>query len=342
MAAAQSLFFTLIGGVAAYHGQIRNIRSHPNASPKCLDIENSHYHYTPSTILAGTAVQLWDCNGKWNQDWKFSLAGKTGQLISTKTKNRMCLSYAKPNDLEKVKLELCSKAPASNWKYDPVNKMVKVQSDPTLCLGICVGMKCGCADGTLHCNKEYPHDYALAHLTKCAVAPHATTHPLLWDLPGPAEEIYNAGTTMCLDIENYHYRYSPDTIQPDTKVQLWHCNGKWNQKWRPVSTSSPGSFQIASSETLKFKPHDMCLDVPLASIGDFSVKLEECKATTATQLWKFIPGVHHIESISHPGRCLTIGVGYPHERAPAELYKCSTGLIGNPNHVWHWWFQTPR
>merc|ERR1719428_631008 len=144
MAAAQSLFFTLVGGVAAlYHGQIRNIRSNPIAAPKCLDIENHHYEYDPGHIQPGTAVQLWSCNGKWNQDWKFSSHGETGQLFSTQTplSRQMCLAYSSVKKHAAVTLEFCNTAPAGgwNWKYDHVNKQVQVQSAPSLCLGICTG-----------------------------------------------------------------------------------------------------------------------------------------------------------------------------------------------------------
>lgn len=337
MAAAQSLLFTVFGGAAAYTGQIRNgpygIASKHNM---CLDIENVEYQYHWYDIPKQSQVQLWGCNGQWNQDWEFSSGSTHGKLISAQTpmSHRMCLSYlgsAVPGS--DVQLDYCSVTNAQ-WNYDPTTNNLHLVGPGNLCLGICKpGEICGCdRPDKKHCGHAYPNNYAMARLEACS-----TTGPLVWELPGPHPPTHpgqglqniHAPHNSCLDIENKGYAYDPATINLGAEVQLWVCNQKWNQhwtldastNWKLMNTESNWAINRAINHQL---PN--CVGVKAGDpIGTYTEsRLELVRCSVAPQ-WQWF-GVQQIQLMG-TGQCLAIDTKYwlpswPKNRARAVLTQC--------------------
>lgn len=339
MAAAQSLLFTVFGGAAAYTGQIRNgpygIAAKHNM---CLDIENVEYKHHRDDIPKNAQVQLWGCNGQWNQDWEFSSGSTYGKLISAQTPgyHRMCLSYTGGAVAgSDVQLDFCSPT-TPEWIYDPHTKNLKLDVPGTnLCLGICTTGNCGCVPrpDTKHCGHAYPNNYAMAHLEVCS-----TTGPLVWELPGPhpptnpGQGLQNINSRSCLDIENKGYSYDPATINMGAEVQLWVCNQKWNQHWKLDKSTG---FKLTNTESTwpineALNPQlPNCVGVkagdPIAGYTEARLELVHCSQTNTQWTW-YGPGKQQLqETVS--GKCLAIDHQYwmpwwPKNRARAVLTKC--------------------
>merc|ERR1712226_1288614 len=78
-----------------------------NPSGKCLDIYN-HGGLQPSQVKDETKVELYDCNGLWNQQWEL----KDGQLVNTPSGKCLDIfggagSKSYPADESKAQLYTC-------------------------------------------------------------------------------------------------------------------------------------------------------------------------------------------------------------------------------------------
>merc|ERR1712113_797130 len=87
------------------------------ASGKCLDI-NNHNMKQPSEIPDETKVELFSCNGLWNQQWEL----KDGQLVNTPSGKCLDIygggeSPTFPADGSKAQLFTCSQGKANQgWE----------------------------------------------------------------------------------------------------------------------------------------------------------------------------------------------------------------------------------
>jgi len=92
------------------------------SSGKCLDI-NNHDNLSPDKIADNTKVELYSCNGKWNQQWEL----QNGHIVNTPSGK--CLDVdetAYPNNEAKVQLMQCADASSAkqNWELHPVSIVV--------------------------------------------------------------------------------------------------------------------------------------------------------------------------------------------------------------------------
>ncbi|KOG10673.1 MULTISPECIES: endo-1,4-beta-xylanase [Streptomyces] len=107
-------------------GQIKGV-----ASGRCLDV--------PGAVTTdGTQVQLWDCNGRTNQQWTFTAAGEL-RVYGDK-----CLDAAGTANGAKVQIYNCWGADNQKWRLNSDGSIVGVQSG--LCLDAAAN---GTANGTL-------------------------------------------------------------------------------------------------------------------------------------------------------------------------------------------------
>ncbi|WP_219501909.1 extracellular catalytic domain type 1 short-chain-length polyhydroxyalkanoate depolymerase [Nonomuraea ceibae] len=126
MAAHAVRFFGLDGGTPGDGaGQIRG-----TGSGRCLDV--------PGAATAdGTAVQLWDCNGRANQQWAATAAGEI------KVYGAKCLDAAGTGNGAAIQIYSCWGGDNQKWRVNADGSIVGVQSG--LCLDA-VGR--GTANGT--------------------------------------------------------------------------------------------------------------------------------------------------------------------------------------------------
>ncbi|MEU2236202.1 endo-1,4-beta-xylanase [Streptomyces vietnamensis] len=101
------------------------------ASGRCVDVPNS-------STTDGTQVQLWDCNGRTNQQWTLTSAGEL-RVYGDK-----CLDAAGTANGSKVQIYSCWGGDNQKWRLDSDGSIVGVQSG--LCLDAAGG---GTANGTL-------------------------------------------------------------------------------------------------------------------------------------------------------------------------------------------------
>ncbi|MFJ5708142.1 endo-1,4-beta-xylanase [Streptomyces sp. NPDC093105] len=107
-------------------GQIKGV-----ASGRCLDV--------PGAVTTdGTQVQLWDCNGRTNQQWTYTAAGEL-RVYGDK-----CLDAAGTGNGAKVQIYSCWGGDNQKWRLGSDGSIVGVQSG--LCLDAAAG---GTANGTL-------------------------------------------------------------------------------------------------------------------------------------------------------------------------------------------------
>ncbi|MFH8626458.1 endo-1,4-beta-xylanase [Streptomyces vietnamensis] len=101
------------------------------SSGRCVDVPNS-------STTDGTQVQLWDCNGRTNQQWTLTSAGEL-RVYGDK-----CLDAAGTANGSKVQIYSCWGGDNQKWRLDSDGSIVGVQSG--LCLDAAAG---GTANGTL-------------------------------------------------------------------------------------------------------------------------------------------------------------------------------------------------
>ncbi|WP_086829864.1 endo-1,4-beta-xylanase [Streptomyces sp. NRRL B-24572] len=101
------------------------------ASGRCVDVPNS-------STTDGTQVQLWDCNGRTNQQWTLTSAGEL-RVYGDK-----CLDAAGTANGSKVQIYSCWGGDNQKWRLDSDGSIVGVQSG--LCLDAAAN---GTANGTL-------------------------------------------------------------------------------------------------------------------------------------------------------------------------------------------------
>ncbi|NML50687.1 1,4-beta-xylanase [Streptomyces sp. R302] len=107
-------------------GQIKGV-----ASGRCLDV--------PGAVTTdGTQVQLWDCNGRTNQQWTYTAAGEL-RVYGDK-----CLDAAGTANGTKVQIYSCWGGDNQKWRLGSDGSIVGVQSG--LCLDAAAN---GTANGTL-------------------------------------------------------------------------------------------------------------------------------------------------------------------------------------------------
>jgi hypothetical protein len=131
MAAYAIRFFGLDGGSSTTTptpppaGQIKGV-----GSGRCLDV--------PGAATAdGTAVQLWDCNGRTNQQWAATSAGEL-RVYGSK-----CLDAAGTGNGAGIQIYSCHGGANQKWRLNTDGSITGVQSG--LCLDA-VGQ--GTANGT--------------------------------------------------------------------------------------------------------------------------------------------------------------------------------------------------
>ncbi|MFI9592605.1 PHB depolymerase family esterase [Nonomuraea sp. NPDC052265] len=131
MAAYAIRFFGLDGGSSTTTptpppaGQIKGV-----ASGRCVDVPNAG-------TADGTAVQLWDCNGRTNQQWTQTSAGEL------RVYGNKCLDAAGTGNGAKIQIYSCWGGDNQKWRVNSDGTIVGVQSG--LCLDA-VGQ--GTANGT--------------------------------------------------------------------------------------------------------------------------------------------------------------------------------------------------
>ncbi|GMK53993.1 hypothetical protein CspeluHIS016_0105790 [Cutaneotrichosporon spelunceum] len=100
---------------------------HPNGNAaKCVDVRGG-------ILQAGTAVQIYDCNGTAAQ--KFSLARGDGQVVVTGT--NYCLEPDGHWNGSPVRLKLCNKSLLQNWYYTDDDRLAVTGAG--LCLDLTEG-----------------------------------------------------------------------------------------------------------------------------------------------------------------------------------------------------------
>ncbi|MFE1348042.1 endo-1,4-beta-xylanase [Streptomyces sp. NPDC058757] len=106
-------------------GQIKGV-----ASGRCLDVPNA-------VTTDGTQLQLWDCNGRTNQQWTYTAAGEL-RVYGDK-----CLDAAGTGNGTKVQIYGCWGGDNQKWRLNSDGSIVGVQS------GLCLdAVGAGTANGT--------------------------------------------------------------------------------------------------------------------------------------------------------------------------------------------------
>src|SRR5262249_11685075 len=106
-------------------GRIRGV-----SSGRCLDVPNA-------ATADGTAVQLWDCNGRSNQQWAATSAGELTVY------GNQCLDAAGTGNGARIQIYSCHSGANQKWRLNSDGTVTGVQSG--LCLDA-VGQ--GTANGT--------------------------------------------------------------------------------------------------------------------------------------------------------------------------------------------------
>ncbi|MEV3984396.1 PHB depolymerase family esterase [Nonomuraea sp. NPDC049758] len=120
MAALAVRFFGLDGGSSTTTptpppaGQIRGV-----ASGRCVDVPNAG-------TADGTAVQLWDCNGRTNQQWTRTSAGEL------RVYGNKCLDAGGTGNGAKIQIYSCWGGDNQKWRLNPDGTLTGMQSG--LCL----------------------------------------------------------------------------------------------------------------------------------------------------------------------------------------------------------------
>jgi len=274
----------------------------------CLDIEKGHG-------AGGDTVQIWECNGQESQLWYFDPGSWKIQWAGNRTK---CIDAGDQSPGTQLVLADCSGATGQTgqkWGFDGTTNAIFLAADDGGCSlsentdrpGNDIG------DGTPnvkglsspedccdHCSAN-PACKAFAFATKDGGLFSGISKGDCWFKTAEGEPKYKDGITsgsatgdysLCMDLAGA-------SKELGTAVQLWDCNGLWEQNWL---LSHGITIRVMSD-------YHFCLDVWGGEMKKGSkVQLWECNGYIQ-QKWVWDSGSYAIKSASNTSLCIDAGEG---------------------------------
>lgn len=210
---------------------------------KCIDAGD---------MQQGTGMQIWDCNGQKQQNFGYDSNLQTVYLSASHQDASMCLDLPGGKQFNGNPAEVwgCSGGSTQQWVIQP-GISIRVSQNYHLCLDLAGGKTDnGTPIQTWQCNGlqsqmwtfwggDYRVRYA-ADLSKCIDAGNSAegNKLTLWDCNSQPQQQWGydpkSGTiylsssesdaSKCMDLYG-------GSMQPGTAIQVWGCNGCWNQKF---------------------------------------------------------------------------------------------------------------
>nr|WP_255956094.1 arabinofuranosidase catalytic domain-containing protein [Streptomyces sp. ODS25] len=236
-----------------------------SGSGRCLDVKGN-------TDTAGTALELWDCNGQANQAFEFTSAAELRTMSGTRCVDASA-SQATPGT--PVVISTCNGQPNQTWRQNSDGSITGIQSG--LCLDADEG---GTANGTAvilwTCNGQSnqkwssdppttpsgsPCDIYAAGGTPC-VAAHSTVRALYGSYSGKLYQVRRSSDNATRDVGALAAGGRADASAQDSFCSGSTCvitavydqSGHGNDLWYQGSSQVPGSSQSspakATSESL--------------------------------------------------------------------------------------------
>jgi hypothetical protein len=235
-------------------------------SGRCLDV-------TGNTDAAGTALELWDCNGQANQAFEFTSAAELRTMGGTRC---VVPSGSQTTPGTPVAIGTCNGQPGQTWRQNSDGSITHVQS------GLCLDADgAGTANGTAvivwTCNGQSnqkwsvtpptppsgsrPCDIYVAGGTPC-VAAHSTVRALYGAYSGKLYQVRRSSDNATRDIGVVAAGGRADAAAQDSFCAGSTCvitavydqSGHGNDLWYQGSSQVPGSNQSspakATSESL--------------------------------------------------------------------------------------------
>jgi hypothetical protein len=209
-------------------------------SKKCLDVRGGQ-------ITDGAQLEIWDCNGRTNQDFVWC---SDGRIVSAGPGSAlgMCLDVpggdpSKPNNLQ---LWQCNGGSGQYWQFDTTSQSIFPPSTgEKMCIDVAGGSDTNGADVNIYyCSPGSGEKWYIGQ----GAPPAPTPAPIPQCSGGKGEVQYfqlNRDTRKCLDIAG------GKAVQ-GASVQVWNCNGQDNQKF----------IWCSDGRIVSRIDDNMCLDVP--------------------------------------------------------------------------------
>jgi hypothetical protein len=190
-----------------------------NGKKYCMDLAGA------KTSL-GTAVQLWDCNGLWEQQWNVQ-AGITVRLTADWT-YCMDLEGGKTENGTPIQLWKCNGHGNQKWFFD--NWKIKYAGDPSKCIDAGSQMNSGNGLMLWDCNglsqQNFGYDGYAVYLSQSFAGVEDGT-----ELGAPF-------ASLCMDLGG-------GEMKDGAVMQAWSCNRCWNQQFSIVG---PTATSLLSSQ----------------------------------------------------------------------------------------------
>ncbi len=236
-------------------------------SGRCLDVKGN-------TDAAGTALELWDCNGQANQDFEFTSAAELRTMAGTRCVEA---SGSQTTPGTPVVIGTCNAQPNQTWRQNSDGSITGVQS------GLCLDADtAGTANGTAvilwTCNGQSNQKWSMASTTPptsgsgpCdlyaaggtpCVAAHSTVRALYGSYSGKLYQVRRSSDNATRDIGVLAAGGRADAAAQDSFCSGTTCvitavydqSGHGNDLWYQGSSQVPGSSQSspakATSESL--------------------------------------------------------------------------------------------
>jgi LmbE family N-acetylglucosaminyl deacetylase len=251
---------------------------------KCMDVEG------PSTAT-GAPVQIWDCEERDNQKWKYNTANKT--LIDHNSKKCLNIKSASPVNGTAVGIATCNGSAQQMWSFSKDGELIGL------------GGKC----------LEVPNSTA-ANGTNLRVRDCIYSPRQLWGYGEPATPLAPAHAMVgvgskCLTAE-------PAAFSDPGAVTIRTCTGLANQNWR-----------FAPSGFLRGVDGKCATISNPAEIGTDGkdIVLKPCTGTTVSnpeQEWKPEVSVANTKVIHAGSKCFDVRSGSTAEGTIIQSYGCTT------------------
>jgi len=165
----------------------------------------------------GNAVQLWNCNNLWEQQFVLS----RGITIRTLADVSYCLDLYGGNtqDGNKVQLWKCNGLGNQQWLFDGYS--IRPAKDNTKCVDAGSGMKGGTGLMIWTCNGQAQQNFGYDWNMKTIYLARSAT-----ELGAEAPM-----ASICLDVAG-------GKMSSGSTIQSWACTACWNQQWQVIGPSS--------------------------------------------------------------------------------------------------------